>query len=194
MWESYGPYELYVFSLYWICTVLTTVGYGDFSGTNEREYLYSIFLEFAGLLLFSILTGLLIQLISIRSDFEAMCSEYLENCNKWIMKLERANDHKGETFMPPQMYRTIISFTEAAFRHDHNLIIEEANFYYQLKPQDQTILIKQLFKEFRREFKFFFDPCEQGFINECIINLATRRWERGNGLKSQMVHKHGIKM
>ena len=91
---------------------------------------------FAGLLLFSILTGLLIQLISIRSDFEAMCSEYLENCNKWIMKLERANDHKGETFMPPQMYRTIISFTEAAFRHDHNLIIEEANFYYQLKPQD----------------------------------------------------------
>ena len=136
VWASYGPYELYTFSLYWICTVLTTVGYGDFSGKNEREYLYSIFLEFAGLLLFSILTGLLIQFITVKQNFESMCSNYLENCNKWIMKMERANDSKGETYMPSEMYRTIITFTEAAFRHDHNLIIEEANFYYQLKPRD----------------------------------------------------------
>jgi len=32
VWADYGPYELYVFSLYWIFEVLTTVGYGDFSG------------------------------------------------------------------------------------------------------------------------------------------------------------------
>ena len=66
VWASYGPQEMYIFSMYWICTVLTTVGYGDFSGQNEREYLFSIFLEFGGLLLFSLLTGLLIQLISLR--------------------------------------------------------------------------------------------------------------------------------
>ena len=32
VWASYGPQEMYIFSMYWICTVLTTVGYGDFSG------------------------------------------------------------------------------------------------------------------------------------------------------------------
>ena len=121
---------MYTFSLYWICTVLTTVGYGDFSGTNEREYLYSIFLEFAGLLLFSLLTGLLIQLIPIKSNFEIMCSKYLEDCNKWITRLECAHDNTGETFMPSELYRSLMRTIDAAFRHDHNLIIEEANFYY----------------------------------------------------------------
>ena len=32
VWGSYGPTEIYIFSLYWIFTVVTTVGYGDFSG------------------------------------------------------------------------------------------------------------------------------------------------------------------
>ena len=28
-WKHYGAYEEYVFALYWVFTVLTTVGYGD---------------------------------------------------------------------------------------------------------------------------------------------------------------------
>ena len=58
--ETYGMSETYILSLYWICTVLTTVGYGDFSGSTDEELLFSIFLESGGLFLFSILTGLLI--------------------------------------------------------------------------------------------------------------------------------------
>ena len=63
VWGSYGPTEIYIFSLYWIFTVVTTVGYGDFSGQNNKEMLYSIFLEFGGLLLFSTLTGILVELV-----------------------------------------------------------------------------------------------------------------------------------
>ena len=136
VWASYGPKEMYIFSLYWICTVLTTVGYGDFSGQNEREYLYSIFLEFGGLLLFSILTGLLIQLISIPPNFEDICAKYLEDLNVWIMKLEIANDNSREIHMPAILYSRIVTQTEAAFRHDHNLIVESADFYRHLKPKD----------------------------------------------------------
>ena len=32
VWTSYGPSEIYIFSIYWILTVVTTVGYGDFTG------------------------------------------------------------------------------------------------------------------------------------------------------------------
>ena len=32
--RGYEPYQIYIFSLYWVVTVLTTVGYGDFSGGN----------------------------------------------------------------------------------------------------------------------------------------------------------------
>ena len=30
VWHKYGPAEIYIFSIYWIFEVLTTVGYGDY--------------------------------------------------------------------------------------------------------------------------------------------------------------------
>ena len=129
VWHTYGPREIYIFSLYWIFEVLTTVGYGDFSGSNEKEMLFSIFLEFGGLLVFSILTALLVELVSIGGDFNDMLYDYVTRVNTWVMHLEKANDNKRNSFMPPEMYRDISTYTEEAFRHDFNLIVEEASFY-----------------------------------------------------------------
>ena len=69
VWADYGAYELYVVSLYWIFEVLTTVGYGDFSGSTIPEMLFSMFLEFGGLLFFSILTGLMVSYLSTGTNF-----------------------------------------------------------------------------------------------------------------------------
>ena len=104
--------------------MLTTVGYGDFSGDTSREMIFSIALEFGGLLLFSILTGLLVQLVSVGGGYDSMLADYLERLNVWIMKLEKANDADRNTFMPAELYRAITDYTEAAFRHDHNLVVE----------------------------------------------------------------------
>jgi hypothetical protein len=38
-------YNLYVFSFYWIVETITTVGYGDYTGGYDLEYLYSMFVE-----------------------------------------------------------------------------------------------------------------------------------------------------
>ncbi len=38
----------------------------------------------------------------------------------------------------------------------------------------QTDIVLTVFSEFRKKFKHFFDMCEQGFINEVIINLYAR--------------------
>lgn len=40
----------------------------------------------------------------------------------------------------------------------------------------QTELINLIFEDFRKNFRHFFDPCDQGFINETIINLLSRRY------------------
>ena len=48
-------FQLYVFSTYWVCTVITTVGYGDYTGGTTREYAVTLFLEFFGLLVFTTL-------------------------------------------------------------------------------------------------------------------------------------------
>ena len=30
--HGYSKYRMYIFSIYWVCTVVTTVGYGDYAG------------------------------------------------------------------------------------------------------------------------------------------------------------------
>ena len=69
-WQYYGAYEEYVFALYWVFTVLTTVGYGDFTGGEIPEYIYTMFLEFAGISFFAALTGLLTSLVTTGKSYE----------------------------------------------------------------------------------------------------------------------------
>ena len=47
----------YIFAFYWIFEVITTVGYGDFTGWTWVEQLYSILVQFVGLVFFSLLMG-----------------------------------------------------------------------------------------------------------------------------------------
>ena len=58
------------------------------------------------------------------------------------------------------------------------MIIEEFNFYQQLSPRIQTKLIELIFEDFRQDFRHFFDPCDRGFINEVIIRLYSRNYQK----------------
>ena len=104
-WKDYGVYEIYVFCLYWILTTITTVGYGDFTGINEREWLFSLLLEFFGLIIFSTTTALITPLFSFGGDFTSYISEKKLSLDFWIMKLQRANDPKGKIFMKSRLYK-----------------------------------------------------------------------------------------
>ena len=52
---GYTMYRSYIFSVYWVCTVVTTVGYGDYSGGTSLELIYTILLEFSGIMVFSVM-------------------------------------------------------------------------------------------------------------------------------------------
>ena len=64
------------------------------------------------------------------------------------------------------------------------MIIEEFDFYYALSPKMQTKLVNFLFFDFKKQFQAFFDPCEQGFKNELIVNLSSRSIPTGYCLQS----------
>lgn len=49
--------EIYANAFYFILTTITTVGYGDITGTTTTEYMFSMGVEFIGLTFFSFLTG-----------------------------------------------------------------------------------------------------------------------------------------
>ena len=121
-----------------------------------------------------------------------MLSNRMFELDLWVMKLQRAADKSGEMYIVPSLYKKITGATEMAFKHDFNLIVEEGeNFYKQLDPKDQTALINLLFGEFILRFAPFFDPCEKGFRNEMVINLATRRYPRGAAERSIVLYQHG---
>lgn len=48
--------NLYVFVFYWVFTIITTVGYGDFTGGTTVEYATTMGIEFVGLICFTVLT------------------------------------------------------------------------------------------------------------------------------------------
>ena len=53
--DGYNNYQIYVFSTYWVFTVITTVGYGDYTPGTTTEYLVVLFMELGGIAVFSML-------------------------------------------------------------------------------------------------------------------------------------------
>jgi hypothetical protein len=81
----------YIFAFYWIFEVITTVGYGDYSGGTNQEYLFSIALEFIGLTFFSFLMGSINSIFNTTDSFEALIEEKLDSLDMWIKKIEKSN-------------------------------------------------------------------------------------------------------
>ena len=50
-----SPVELVIFADYWVSTVITTVGYGDYTGSTSIEYGFTFFIEFFGFIIFAAL-------------------------------------------------------------------------------------------------------------------------------------------
>ena len=68
--DQYPDRSKYIFALYWIIEVITTVGYGDFYGATTKEYMFSIIVEFLGLTYFSFLMGCISRLFNVSDSFD----------------------------------------------------------------------------------------------------------------------------
>jgi hypothetical protein len=133
------PYHTrYIFSFYWIFEVITTVGYGDYSGATSEEYIFSIVLEFLGLTFFSFLMGSINGIFNTSDNFDDLIEEKLDSLDMWIKKIEKSNK---PFHIQPTLYNDIRKYVEQAFLYDFNLVIEEFQFYQQITPKMQTDLI-----------------------------------------------------
>ena len=70
-----NDYSIYVFAYYWVFEVITTVGYGDYTGKTMSEYGFSIVLEFVGLSFFSLLMGFMTYVFGSRTSFDSLIEE-----------------------------------------------------------------------------------------------------------------------
>ena len=72
--KSYDQYQQYVLSIYWIFTLVTTVGYGDFFGYTSLEFIITLVFMFCGFLVSSSIFWLMVQFLEKDYDFSACLS------------------------------------------------------------------------------------------------------------------------
>ena len=70
------PNELYLMSIYFVITTMTTVGYGDISAGTMQEQMFCIMLMILGVVIFTFLSGALASMIG------SMDEDNIENGTK----------------------------------------------------------------------------------------------------------------
>lgn len=137
--EDIVPYDyirtIYISAFYFILTTITTVGYGDISGSTTNEYLFCMFVEFVGLTFFSFLTGTISVMFSGDQSFESLMNARMEELDLWLLRLENCNTDEQ---IPSTLFQSIKEFMSDSFVYDFNQIIEEFPFYGELPSAVQN--------------------------------------------------------
>ena len=96
--------NVYIASLYWTITTLTTVGYGDLKGYTPYEYLFQIVLEFIGIGFFSFFIGKIQEVMKAERKFNDMLSEKIDALDWWIYNLDK---RRNDASIPAPLYYSI---------------------------------------------------------------------------------------
>ena len=160
--------SLYLYALYWVLTVVTTVGYGHATYQTNLELLYCCILEVIAFLTQAMLITVLTRTFNFEKiSFDYMIQERMWQSKEWLVfKVQRP--------LRPDMLKEGLtdkifeSFYES-FSCDINMIVEEFNFYQMLPPKMQSELVDYLFYDILDRFKHVFNFCENGFRNELMI-------------------------
>ena len=77
---EYGNNEdsIYVVAFYWTITTITTVGYGDITGTNTLERLFSSLIILIGVVAFSFVQGSIASILQNNDPKEVEYNERME--------------------------------------------------------------------------------------------------------------------
>ena len=142
MLASYNNKQRMIFSYYWMFTVFSTVGYGDFAGGTKYEYLITLLLEFAGLLVFSWISLLLSNVLARNFSYDRFISEKVDMQELWLLKLEQSSRRSLEPSNLIITRQTVLT----SLQMDYNTIIEEDDFFEELSPALQQKVLLLLFR------------------------------------------------
>jgi len=95
--------DTYIFALYWVVTTLTTVGYGDIYGKGNSQFIFTMIVEFLGILVFSIIMSSVNQALGQSGDIDIIENK-IDQVDVWLVKLDNSRLSKS---LPKILYEKI---------------------------------------------------------------------------------------
>ena len=151
--------QLYLTSIYYILTTLTTVGYGDLTCVSFQEKIFGLFIEIVGIFAYSWALTAISNYIKIINDK----TEELYNRIKILDDIKISYPK-----IPNHLYERILRFLK--YKHfnekkgNHNIIDE-------LPIGLRNTLIYEMYKPIINNFIFFKDFSNEDFIVKIILAL-----------------------
>ena len=138
--------DMYFFSLVFILTAVTSVGYGTNTYSTRLEYLYVICLEILSFLIIALFATSIDVYQSLRQDdFAILINEKMYDMLYFLRKLQLRGEGR---FLTAIQYSNIDHHVQDAFLYDFNMIVEEFPFYQMLNGKMQSELVNLVFKDF----------------------------------------------
>lgn len=90
--------------MYWVFTIISTTGYGDYTGSTRIEYCVSMIYEFLGIMFVSFLMFGINKVMRSSNNFANFQSVKHHELNIWVGKIEKSRQGK---YLNPFMFEKI---------------------------------------------------------------------------------------
>ena len=154
------PYkDLYITSVYYILVTVTTVGYGDITGSSYPDIIYQMFLLIIGTIAYSFI-------ISYFSNYIVKINQKSITFQKNVSILEEIRLHHPD--LKDNIYQEILKnlrIEQLYEKNDKNILFDSLPITLKNK------LIMEMYKDFINNFVFFRDNHHSDFIVKVITSL-----------------------
>lgn len=160
---------LYLVSIYWVFTVITTVGFGDIVAANSTERIYAIIVMGVGIAFYSY------TISNISSVLASMNQRDLE----YKTTLSAIKDFSAETNLPKNLRDSVISQVKHNYEANINSWYSKDKLLSELPTHLRTQVSANIHKALVSELAFFQNK-DPGFISFVVPRLKSVAYTIGD--------------
>ena len=160
---------LYLVSIYWVFTVITTVGFGDITAANSIERIYAIIVMGFGIAFYSY------TISNISSVLVSMNQRDLE----YKATLSAIKDFSAETSLPKDLRDSVISQVKHNYEANINSWYSKDKLLSELPTHLRTQVSANIHKALVAELGFFHNK-DPGFISFVVPRLKSVAYTIGD--------------